>query len=185
MRQQQPQQQGETEEQEAVLAGWAGQGDSMHQQLGSFAATSPAAAAENDGLAGTLHPDNCSRQSTSTNCPPSRGRVLLHFGFWLHELNPCDPQELKTPLPGLQNPEQQQRNKLLLQLTGGLYTLPPQPQTLNPAEGLQLSPVASGEDWVAAEGFDSLVRLGLAGRHLSGQMAAVAQQQQLYRWVWF
>jgi hypothetical protein len=180
----QQQQQWETEEQEAVTAGWDGQGDSRHQQLASFAATSPAAAAASDGPAGACHPASCSRQSTSANCPPSRGRVILHFGFWLHELNPCDPRELKTPLPGSQNPaEQQQRNKLLLQLTAGLYTLLPQPQTPNPVEVPLLSPMASGEDWVGAEGFDSLMRLGLAGRQLSGQMATVAQQQQLHRWV--
>jgi len=109
-----------------------------------------------------------------------QGQLLLHFTFWVHDLSPCDPGELKTLPPGLQNPKELHPNKLLLQLAGGLYTLPPQPQTPNPAEGPQLSPMASGEDWVGPEGFDSM-RLGLASRQLSGQMAAVAQQQQLYR----
>jgi len=109
-----------------------------------------------------------------------QGQLLLHFTFWVHDLSPCDPAELKTLPPGLQNPKELHPNKLLLQLAGGLYTLPPQPQTPNPANGPQLSPMASGEDWVGPEGFDSM-RLGLASRQLSGQMAAVAQQQQLYR----
>ncbi len=108
----------------------------------------------------------------------------MQFSFWVHDLNPCDPLELKTLPPGTQTPadaKQQHPNKLLLQLTEGLFTLPPQPQ--HPTEGGSLlSPTASGDEWVVGEGFDSMLRFGWA-RQLSGQMAAAAQQQQLYRCV--
>jgi hypothetical protein len=110
------------------------------------------------------------------------GKVILQFSFWVQELQPCSTSELKTlgPDAGLNpTPQQLVRNKLLLQLTEGLYTLTPRPQSPNPESAPQLSPMPSGEEWVGAEGFDSL-RLGL-GRHLSGPLATVAQQQQLYR----
>lgn len=113
----------------------------------------------------------------------------MQFSFWVQDLNPCDPLELKTLPPGTQTAAdaklQQRPNKLLLQLTEGLFTLPPQPQLLqHPTEGGSLlSPTASGDEWIGAEGFDSMLRFGLGARQMSGQMAAVAQQQQLYRCV--
>jgi hypothetical protein len=126
----------------------------------------------------------CSSSSPATQ---QRGRLIMQFSFWVQDLNPCDPLELKTLPPGTQTPadtkQQQHPNKLLLQLTEGLFTLPPQPQLMqHPTEGVSLlSPTASGDEWVGAEGFDSMLRFGLGARQMSGQMAAVAQQQQLYR----
>lgn len=165
----------------------ADNGNLQQQELASFAdmlelplqaATGNAAAAAHPGPA---------FPHTSSSQHKREGKVILHFGFWVHDLCPCDPQELKTPLPRSQNPaeqQQQQRNKLLLQLTGGLYTLPPRPLSPEPHEGPHLSPMASGEEWIGAEGFDSLLRLGLTSVQLSGRMTEVAQQQQLYRKVW-
>jgi hypothetical protein len=128
-----------------------------------------------------LHNNSSSGSSNAKH--HSSGKVLLQFSFWVQELQPCSTAELKSSAPdAAQHPtpaDQLARNKLLLQLTEGLYTLSPRPQSPNPEAAPQLSPMASAEEWVGPEGFDSL-RLGL-GRQLSGPLAAVAQQQQLYR----
>jgi hypothetical protein len=48
---------------------------------------------------------------------------------------------------------------------------------------LEPPPASFNTSWVGGEGFDSMLRFGLGARQMSGQMAAVPQQQQLYRCV--